>query len=77
MATRSQVNFEWGSAAEIAGVALTAREVVVDVTNQRLVLMDGATLGGKPVAMEAFVTAAIAALTAGLSQNLVLSRRCI
>jgi hypothetical protein len=39
--------------------------------------MDGVTNGGKPVAMIADVTTAIAALTAGLSQNLTLPRRCI
>jgi hypothetical protein len=77
MSTRSQVNFEWGTAVEIAATALTAREVVVDTTNQRLILMDGVINGGHPVASEAFVTAAIASLAAGLSQNLTLSRRCI
>lgn len=77
MATRSQVNLEWGTAAEIAAVTLTDREIVVDTTNRRLVLMDGTTAGGKPVAMEAYVTAQIAALTSGVSQNLTLSRRCI
>lgn len=77
MATRSQVNLEWGTAAEIAAVTLTDRELIIDTTNRRLVLMDGVTQGGKAVAMEAYVTAQIAALTAGLSQNLTLARRCI
>jgi hypothetical protein len=69
MTTRSQVNLEWGTAAEIASVTLTDRELVVDVTNRRLVLMDGVTLGGKPVAMIADVTAAIGALTSGVAAN--------
>jgi hypothetical protein len=69
MSTRSQVNLEWGTAAEIAATALTARELVVDTTNQRLVLMDGTTLGGKNVAMIADVTSAIGALTSGGQAN--------
>lgn len=69
MSTRSQVNLEWGTATEIASVTLTDRELVVDTTNRRLVLMDGATLGGKPVAMIADVTAAIGALTSGVAAN--------
>jgi hypothetical protein len=60
MSTRSQVNRPYGTASEIAATALGDRELVVDITNQRLVLMDGVTLGGKPVAMVADVTAAIA-----------------
>lgn len=77
MANRSQVNLSWGTAAEIAAVPLTDRELVVDTTNRRLVLMDGSTNGGKPMATEAYVTAQIAALSSGVSQNLTLSRRCI
>lgn len=69
MSTRSQVNLEWGTAAEIAATALTDRELVVDTTNRRLVLMDGSTLGGKPVAMIADVTSAIGALTSGGQAN--------
>lgn len=69
MTTRSQVQMEWGTAAEIAAVTLTDRELVVDTTNRRLVLMDGVTLGGKPVAMIADVTAAIGALTSGTQAN--------
>jgi hypothetical protein len=63
--SRSQVQFSWGTAAEIAGLTGVAREVWVDTTNQRLMLMDGITAGGKPVASEAYVQAQVAGVTAG------------
>jgi hypothetical protein len=65
MANRSQVNFSWGTAAEIAAVTLTDREVIVDTTNRRLVLMDGVTLGGKPMASESYVQNAVASSGGG------------
>jgi hypothetical protein len=77
MATRSQVQFNYGTATEVAAYTGVAREVIVDSTAQRLILTDGVTAGGKAIAMEAYVLAQIAALTAGLSQNITLSRRCI
>jgi hypothetical protein len=65
MSTRSQVQFTWATAAELAALVGTAREVWVDTTNQRLVLMDGATLGGKPMASEAYVQTQVASAGSG------------
>ena len=65
MSTRSQVQFSWGTAAEISALTGVAREVWVDTTNQRLVLMDGLTTGGKPVASEAYVQTQIASAGTG------------
>jgi hypothetical protein len=61
MTTRSQVQFSYGTAVQIAATMGAAREIYVDVTNQRLVLMDGITPGGKPIATEAYVQNQIAA----------------
>jgi hypothetical protein len=65
MANRSQVNLSWGTAAEIAAVTLTDRELIVDTTNRRLVLMDGVTAGGKPMASESYVNTAVASAGGG------------
>ncbi|MGJ5163150.1 hypothetical protein [Bradyrhizobium sp. HKCCYLR1051] len=65
MANRSQVQFNWGTAAEIAAYTGVAREVIVDTTNQRLVLMDGTTAGGKPMASEAYVLTQVAGVSGG------------
>jgi major tropism determinant Mtd-like protein len=65
MSTRSQVQFTWATASELASLTGVAREVWVDTTNQRLVLMDGVTAGGKPVASESYVQTQIAGVTAG------------
>lgn len=69
MTSRSQVNLSWGTAAEIAATALTDRELIVDTTNHRLVLMNGAVVGGFPVASEAFVTTAVAGGGGGAAGN--------
>ena len=69
MSTRSQVQFSWGTAAEIAGYLGVAREVIFDTTNVRLVLMDGITLGGKPMATEAYVQAQVAGSSGGGGGN--------
>lgn len=68
MSTRSQVQFEWGTATEISSFTGVDREVVVDATNRRLVIMDGTTAGGAPQASEAYVQAQLA--SAGVSMLL-------
>jgi hypothetical protein len=77
MATRSQVQFEWGTTSEIAAATLTDREVVVDSVTRSLVVMDGVTVGGKRQASEAYVIAQIAALASGNVQNLYLFNNVI
>jgi hypothetical protein len=70
MSTRSQVQQVWATAAELASLTGVDREIWVDTTNRRLVLMDGVTAGGKPVAMEAYVQAQIAGVSAGANSFL-------
>ncbi|WP_316184746.1 MULTISPECIES: hypothetical protein [unclassified Bradyrhizobium] len=65
MTTRSQVQFNWGTASEIAAYTGVAREVIVDTTNERLVLMDGTTAGGKPMASESYVQTQVAGASGG------------
>lgn len=76
MSVRSQDQLNWGTAAEVASYTGVARELIVDTTNQKLFLTDGATIGGKAVAMEAYVLAQIAVLTAGVFQNEYLFDNC-
>lgn len=60
MTIRSQVQFNWGTAAEISIYTGVDRELIVDTTNRRIVLMDGISAGGKPMASEAYVQTQIA-----------------
>lgn len=69
MTTATQVQLRRGTAAQVAAFTGAAGEVTPDMTNFRLVLHDGTTLGGRPQASEAYVTAAIAAFTAGQAAN--------
>ncbi|WP_316171030.1 hypothetical protein [Bradyrhizobium sp. SZCCHNRI1058] len=62
---RSQVQHSHGTAAEIATRTGVAREIWVDTTNERLVLMNGTTPGGKPMASEAYVNSQVAAVSGG------------
>ncbi len=61
MTTGTQVQLRRGTEAEVASFTGAAGEVTPDMTNNRLVLHDGATVGGHPQASEAFVADAIAA----------------
>jgi hypothetical protein len=76
MTTATQVQWRRGTAAQVLAMTPAAGEVVADMTNFALALGDGATAGGKRQASEAFVTAALAALTAGTGSNLILWATC-
>lgn len=65
MTTRSQVQHPYGTAAEIAAYTGVAREIIIDTTNWRAFLMDGVTVGGKPLASETYVQAQVAAVSGG------------
>jgi hypothetical protein len=65
MSTRSQVQFAWATAAEIAALTGVAREVWVNTTDQTLVLMDGTTLGGKRMASESYVQTQVVSIGGG------------
>ncbi len=65
-----QLQLRSGSAADIAAFTGAAAECVVDATNNRLVLQDGATAGGFPAAKLAeVVTVAMCAEQAPLSAS--------
>jgi hypothetical protein len=76
MTTATQVQTRRGTAAQVSAMTPAAGEVVADMTNFALSLGDGSTAGGKRQASEAYVTAAIAALSAGTASNLVLWSSC-
>ena len=73
----SQVQFRRNTAANLATFTGALGEAVIDTTNWCWRVHDGVTVGGYPQASQAYVLAQIGALTAGLSQNLTLPRRCI
>jgi Major tropism determinant N-terminal domain len=50
MATATQVQFRRGTATQVAAFTGAQGETVVDTTNNRLVVQDGATAGGWPLA---------------------------
>jgi hypothetical protein len=65
MATRSQVQMEWGTSAECAAFAGAAREWVWDTTNQRIVVYLGTGAGNfVPMASETYVQNQISAIGA-------------
>lgn len=76
MTTATQVQLRRGTAAQVAAFTPAEGETVVDKTNHRLVVGDGATAGGFPHATEAYVQAQIAALSTGLFQNEYLFDNC-
>lgn len=65
MTTATQVQLRRGTSGQVAVFTGAAGEVTPDMTNHRLVLHDGTTVGGFPQATEAFVSSAIAGVTAG------------
>lgn len=69
MTTATQLQLRRGTAAQVAAFTGAAGEVTPDTTNQRLVLHDGATVGGYPQATESYVQTQIAALASGNVQN--------
>lgn len=69
MSTATQVQLRRGTATQVAAFTGAAGEVTPDMTNFRLYLHDGTTLGGHAQASIADVTAAIAAIAAGSVQN--------
>jgi hypothetical protein len=68
----TQLQLRRGTALQVAAFTGAVAEVTVDTTNNRLVVHDGVTSGGKPQASEAYVQAQLAQLASGNSQNLFL-----
>lgn len=69
----SRLQLAWLTAAENAAVAKGDREFILDVTNYKVVLHDGATVGGRfTLASEAYVQTQVAQVAAGNFQNLYL-----
>jgi hypothetical protein len=77
MSTSTVVQQSWLTAAENASAIKEDRRLIVDTTNYRLIIHDGATTGGRPQASEAYVQAQIATLAAGNFQNLYLFQNTI
>lgn len=73
MTTATQVQLRRGTAAQVAAFTGAAGEVTPDMTNKRLVLHDGTTLGGLPQASTADLNAAIAGVAAGANAFLLWS----
>lgn len=69
MTTATQIQLRRGTAAQVASFTGAAGELTPDMTNFRLVLHDGSTLGGRPQASEAYVQSQIAAFTSGQAAN--------
>lgn len=69
MTTATQLQLRRNTAANVAIFTGADGEVTPDTTNHRLVLHDGATVGGFPQATEAYVQAQLAGLATGNSQN--------
>jgi hypothetical protein len=76
MTTATQVQWRRGAAAQVLAMTPAAGEVVADMTNFALSLGDGSTAGGRRQASEAYVTAAVAALTGGTASTLTLWTSC-
>ena len=57
----TQVQFRRGTTAELSSVTGTVGELFVDTTKDTVVVMDGSTSGGKPLATEQYVGTAIGA----------------
>lgn len=71
MTTATQIQLRRGTAAQVGVFTPAAGELVADMTNFRTVLGDGATVGGRPQASEAYVQTQIASFTAGQAANFV------
>ncbi len=65
MTTATQVQLRRGTFAQVAAFTGAAGEVTPDMTNHRLYLHDGTTLGGFAQASSADLSAAIAGVSAG------------
>ena len=70
--TAVQVQWRRGTAAQHAAFTGAAYEVTIDTTNWRPVLHDGTTVGGRPIATEAYVQAQIGSVAAGYATGLTL-----
>lgn len=68
--TATQVQLRRGTAAQVGAFTGAAGEVTPDMTNFRLVLHDGTTVGGHPQASEAYVQSQVA-IAAGAASNFV------
>jgi Major tropism determinant N-terminal domain len=70
MTTATQVQLRRGTAAQVAVFTGAPGEVTPDMTNKRLYLHDGTTVGGIPQASAADVAVAIATVSAGANSFL-------
>ncbi|MCS3423449.1 hypothetical protein M2403_002050 [Rahnella sp. BIGb0603] len=52
----ASLQLKGGTAAKVAAYTPLAREVVIDTENYRLVIGDGTTVGGKPLAVSSAAT---------------------
>lgn len=77
MAAATELQLRRNTAAGVAAFTGAPGEVTPDMTNFRLVLHDGATLGGRPQASEAYVQSQIASFTAGQTANFLSWLACI
>jgi len=73
MTTATQLQLRRGTNTQVAAFTGAAGEVTPDMTNKRLVLHDGTTLGGFPQASMADISAAIAGVSAGANAFLLWS----
>lgn len=71
MATSVQVQYRRGTAAQVASFVGAQGELVVDTTNQRVVVQDGATAGGWPMALATRTAVADAAYSALVTDRII------
>lgn len=71
MTTAVQVQYRRNNAAGVAAFTGAAGELVVDTTNQRVVVQDGSTAGGFPTALATRHSVADAAYTAKVTDRIV------
>jgi hypothetical protein len=75
--TYSRLQHAYLTAAENAVATLGAREAIIDTTNWKMIVHDGASVGGRfTVASEAYVQTQIATLSVGIFQNEYLFDSC-
>lgn len=72
----TQVQLRRGTEAENDAFTGALAEVTVDTENHRLIVHDNSTAGGHPQATEAYVDAAVAAVSSALGATLYLFATC-
>lgn len=77
MATATQVQIRRSPWSTLSVATPVDGELGYDQTNKRLVVGDGVTAGGTPLATESYVQTQVAGFTAGTANNLTLASTCI